>query len=110
MPGILDISVEQSEGTIDCMTAPDGFLTADGVTKTAYGVQVTQQSRPIFGFSWQSNKSNALNDNLGTILHLAYGLQGRSVAEEAVPDRQRHACPDGLQLGPDVRLRSPSPA
>jgi hypothetical protein len=71
------ISAEQFAATIACFAAPDGFLVYDGVAKTANGMQIGQQSRPAFGFSWQTKKGNALNPDLGFILHLAYGLQAQ---------------------------------
>lgn len=68
-------SAEEFGATIECFTAPDGFLTYDGVAKTANGLQIGMQSRPVFGFSWRTQKGNALDEDLGYILHLAYGLQ-----------------------------------
>lgn len=69
------VSAEKFEATIECFTAPDGFLTYDGIKKTANGLQVGMQSRPTFGFSWRTNKGSDLDEDLGYILHLAYGLQ-----------------------------------
>lgn len=68
-------SAEEFGATIECFTAPDGFLTHDGVKKTASGLRIAQQSRPPFGFSWRSKKGNAEDEDLGYILHFAYGLQ-----------------------------------
>lgn len=75
-------SAEQFGATIECFTAPDGFLTYDGVRKTAGGLQITMQSRPVFGFSWRTKKGNALDEDLGYVLHMAYGLQA-SPSEKA---------------------------
>lgn len=75
-------SAEDFNATIECFTAPKGFLVNDGVVVTANGVQITQQSRPVFGFSWRTKKGNANDPDLGYILHLAYGLQA-SPAEKA---------------------------
>lgn len=75
-------SVEDFNATIECFTAPKGFLVNDGVVVSANGVQITQQSRPVFGFSWRTKKGNANDPELGYILHLAYGLQA-SPAEKA---------------------------
>lgn len=69
------MSAEEFGATISCFAAPDGFLVFDGVAKTANGVQIGMQSRPVFGFSWKTKKGNALNEDLGYVLHLAYGLQ-----------------------------------
>ena len=68
-------SAEEFGASISCFAAPDGFLVFDGVRKTAGGLQIGMQSRPVFGFSWQTKKGNALDEDLGFILHLAYGLQ-----------------------------------
>jgi len=75
-------SAEDFNGTIECYTAPKGFLVNDGVVVTANGVQITQQSRPVFGFSWRTSKGNANDPDYGYILHFAYGLQA-SPAEKA---------------------------
>lgn len=69
------ISAEEFGATIECFAFPDNFLRHDGVAKTASGMQVGQQSRPAFGFSWQAKKGNAEDEDLGFIVHLAYGLQ-----------------------------------
>lgn len=71
---ITRMSVEEFNATIECYTFPLEFLKFNGVGKTANGMQVGQQSRPGFGFSWQSRKANALDENLGFIVNLAYGL------------------------------------
>jgi hypothetical protein len=34
-----------------------------------------RQNRPAFGFSFRTNKGNALNANAGYVLHLVYGCQ-----------------------------------
>lgn len=69
------MSAEEFAATIECYGAPDGFLTYDGTAKTANGLQITMQARPIFGFSWITKKGNALDEDLGYVVHMAYGLQ-----------------------------------
>jgi hypothetical protein len=69
------ISAEEFGATIECFAFPDAFLRHDGVAKTAAGMQIGQQSRPAFGFSWQTKKGNAEDEDLGFIVNLAYGLQ-----------------------------------
>jgi hypothetical protein len=69
------LSAEEFNATIEAFTFPRNFLVHDGVAKTANGAQIGMQSRPTFGFSWQSIKGNALDEDLGFILNLAYGLQ-----------------------------------
>lgn len=71
------MSAEEFGATISCFSAPDGFLVFDGVRKTASGMQIGMQSRPVFGFSWRTKKGNGLDEDLGYILHLAYGLQAQ---------------------------------
>jgi hypothetical protein len=68
-------SAEEFGATVECFAAPDGFLVYDGVVKTANGLQIGMQKRPVFGFSWRTKKGNALDEDPGYILHLAYGLQ-----------------------------------
>lgn len=68
-------SAEEFGATIECFAAPDGFLVNDGVLKTANGLRIGQQSRPMFGFAWRTEKGNAITDDLGYTLHFAYGLQ-----------------------------------
>lgn len=76
-------SAEEFGATIEAFTFPEEFLLHDGVAKTSNGMQIGQQSRPIFGFSWRTKKGNALDEDLGFILNLAYGLQ-------AAPSEKAH--------------------
>lgn len=76
------MSAEEFSATIECFTFPKEFLASIGIVKTANGLQIGQQSRGGFGFAWQSRKGNALDDDLGFILNLAYGLQA-SPSEQA---------------------------
>lgn len=69
------MSAEEFNGTIECFTFPNEFLKFNGVSKTANGLQISGQSRGAFGFSWQSKKGNAIDEDLGFVLNLAYGLQ-----------------------------------
>lgn len=71
------ISAEEFGATIEAITYPDEFLVHDGIKKSANGMQVGQQGRPSFGFSWQSKKGNAIDEDLGFVIHLAYGLQAQ---------------------------------
>jgi hypothetical protein len=75
-------SAEEFAATIEAFTAPDEFFEFDGVHRTASGLQVGQQRRPQFGFSYRTKKGNALNEDLGYILHLVYGAQA-SPSEKA---------------------------
>lgn len=69
------MSAEEFSATIEAFMAPRQFDKYDGVHTSANGVQYGQQGRPDFGFSWQSKKGNAVDENLGFILHLAYGCK-----------------------------------
>ena len=75
-------SAEEFGATIECLSAPAGFLTYDGVKKTAGGLQIGGQTRPAFGFSWRTNKGTAEDEDLGYIYHFAYGCQA-SPSEKA---------------------------
>lgn len=77
------LSAEEFGATIEAFTFPEAFLKHDGVKKTANGMQIGQQGRPIFGFSWRTKKGNAEDEDLGYILNLAYGLQ-------AAPSEKAH--------------------
>lgn len=76
------LSAEEFNGTIEALAFPREFLRFDGVAKTANGMQVGMQSRPTFGFSWRSLKGNAVDEDLGFVINLAYGLQA-SPSEKA---------------------------
>lgn len=76
------LSAEEFSATIEAFTFPEEFLLHDGVVKTASGMQIGMQSRPTFGFSWRTLKGNALDEDLGYIINLAYGLQA-SPSEKA---------------------------
>lgn len=76
------LSAEEFNGTIEAFTFPEEFLLHDGVVKTANGMQIGMQSRPTFGFSWRNLKGNAVDEDLGYVLNLAYGLQA-SPSEKA---------------------------
>lgn len=76
------LSAEEFNATIEAFTFPEEFLKHNGVVKTANGMQIGQQSRPQFGFSWRTLKGNAVDEDLGFIINLAYGLQA-SPSEQA---------------------------
>jgi hypothetical protein len=77
------LSAEEFGGTIEAFTCPDEFLQHDGVAKTTNGMQVAMQGRPPFGFSWQTKKGNANDEDLGFLLKLVYGAQ-------AAPSEKAH--------------------
>ncbi len=69
------LTAEEFSATIEAFTFPPEFLVHDGVVKTENGLQIGMQSRPPFGFSWRNLKGNAVDEDAGYILNLAYGLQ-----------------------------------
>lgn len=77
------LSAEEFAATIEAFTFPKEFLLHDGVKKTANGMQIGQQGRPIFGFCWRTKKGSAEDEDLGYILNLAYGCQ-------AAPSEKAH--------------------
>ena len=77
------ISAEQFGATIEAFTFPEEFLLHDGVSKSTNGMQIGQQARPPFGFCWRTKKGNAIDEDLGFIINLAYGLQ-------AAPSEKAH--------------------
>lgn len=75
IPYVTLMSAEEFNGTIEALMLPDEFLKFNGVQKTASGMQVSQQSRGMFGFSWQNKKGTAADPELGFVINLAYGCQ-----------------------------------
>lgn len=78
------LSREEFGASVECYSAPDGFLTYDGVDKTPNGLQIRMQSRPVFGFSYKTKKGSDTDEDLGYILHLVYGLR-------ATPSEKAHS-------------------
>ncbi len=67
------ISLEEFSATIEAFMAPDKFDQYNGVGRTAHGMQVGQQNRGTFGFSWRTGRGTAANPQAGYIINLAYG-------------------------------------
>jgi hypothetical protein len=76
------LSAEEFAATIECFMAPDKFDRYNGVAKTASGLRIGQQNRPVFGFSWRTGKGTAADPDSGYIIHIAYGCQA-SPSEKA---------------------------
>ena len=76
------MSAEEFTATIECFAFPTEFVKFNGFAKTASGMLIGQQSRGTFGFSWRSEKGNAVDEDLGYVLNLAYGLRA-SPSEQA---------------------------
>lgn len=69
------ISLEEFSATIEAFMAPDKFDKYNGIGKTANGMQVGQQTRGVFAFSWVTGRGNAADPEAGYIINIAYGCQ-----------------------------------
>lgn len=76
------MSREEFAATIEAFTCPDEFWQFDGVATTSGGLQIGQQKRGDFGFSFRTKKGNAVDEDAGYILHLVYGAKA-SPSEKA---------------------------
>ncbi|WKW86808.1 major tail protein [Gordonia phage Conley] len=69
------ISAEEFGATIEAFTYPDEFAQCDG-TALVGGVQIAQQTRKIFGFSYRNLIGNdIIGTDYGYKIHLVYGCQ-----------------------------------
>lgn len=69
------ISAEEFGATIEAFTYPDEFAQCDG-TALIGGVQIAQQTRKIFGFSYRTLIGNdIIGTDYGYKIHLVYGCQ-----------------------------------
>lgn len=67
-------STENFKGTIEAYTYPDEFEECDGSRAPVPGLQISQQARKTFGFSYRSRIGNDTDgDEKGYKLHLIYG-------------------------------------
>lgn len=70
------ISAEEFGATIEAYTYPEEFLQFDGVGTASAGVYVGQQTRKVFGFSYQTRIGNDLEGtDHGYKIHMVYGAQ-----------------------------------
>lgn len=68
------MSNEEWGGTITAYTYPDEFAECDGSAAIAPGVNIGQQTRKQFGFSYVTTKGNDTDGTEhGYIIHLVYG-------------------------------------
>lgn len=68
------LSNEDFAFTIEAYTYPDEFAECDGSVELEKGVQLQQQKRKMFGFSYRTRIGNDVDgDDLGYKLHLVYG-------------------------------------
>lgn len=69
-------SNEEFGATIEAYTYPDEFAACDGSAEVADGVMAGQQTRSMFGFSFQSLVGNDTDDTEhGYKIHLIYGCK-----------------------------------
>lgn len=67
-------STEELGGTVEAYTYPDAWAACDGTAKLETGVSIGQQTRKMFGLSYQTTLGNDVDGNdLGYKLHLLYG-------------------------------------
>lgn len=69
------MSAEEFGGNIKAYTYPDEFKPCNGEAELATGVNVGQQVRQSFGFSFRSRKGNDISETAAHILHLWYGCK-----------------------------------
>lgn len=69
------LSLEEFSATVEAFMAPDKFDKYNGIAKSANGMQVGQQDRGVFGFSWRTGRGNAADPDAGYVINLAYGCQ-----------------------------------
>ena len=67
------MSTEEFGATIEAYTYPDSFAACDGSAEIAKGVQIGQQPRKPFGFTYRTNIGNDTSGtSYGYKLHLVY--------------------------------------
>lgn len=67
------VAAETFGGTIEAFTYPDQFAQCDGTASPAPGVNIGQQTRRSFGFSYRTRVGNDSNPDAGYKIHLVYG-------------------------------------
>lgn len=68
------LSNEDFACTIEAYTYPDEFAECDGSAALTTGVQISQQKRKMFGFSYRTKLGNDVDgDDFGYKIHLVYG-------------------------------------
>lgn len=66
------LSAEEYGGTIEAFTYPKEFERCDG-SFSKNGINVGQQGRVPFAFSWRTEIGSDTDDNAGYKIHIAYG-------------------------------------
>lgn len=69
------MSAEEFGATVEAYTYPDEFGECNGEANLAQGVSVGQQTRKMFGMSYQTKVGNADDPEAGYKIHLIYGAK-----------------------------------
>ena len=67
------MSAEEFGATIEAYMYPDEFGECNGEAELANGVSIGQQTRKLFGMSYQTKIGSDQNNDLGYKIHLIYG-------------------------------------
>lgn len=65
-------SAEEYGYTIEAYTYPDEWAPCDGSAEVTKGVNIGQQKRKGFGFSWVTTMGNDVSDEVGQKIHVAW--------------------------------------
>lgn len=65
-------SAEEYGYTIEAYTYPDEWAPCDGSAEVTKGVNIGQQKRKGFGFSWVTTVGNDVSDEVGQKIHVAW--------------------------------------
>jgi hypothetical protein len=69
-------SAEKLKFTIEALQSPEEFEECDGSDEIAAGVSIRQQTRKMFGFSYETRLGNDVDgDDHGYKIHLIYGAK-----------------------------------
>lgn len=66
------MSAEEYKATIECYQTPEEFDACDGTAELSSGIEIGQQTRQKFGFSYRTKIGNDVNAELGYKIHVVY--------------------------------------
>lgn len=66
-------SAEEFGATIEAIFYPDEWAECNGESEIVPGVSIGQQTRSMFGFSYQEKIGSDITDDAGYMVHLIYG-------------------------------------
>lgn len=69
------MSAEDFGATVEAYTYPDEFAACNGEIQAAKGLTVGQQTRSMFGMSYQTKVGSEETEDLGYKIHLVYGAK-----------------------------------